>query len=141
MLRLLISWLLLAVMALMSVTATASQPVVMLEIEEGDTAFAVDLDKNKAWWLVGECRREIPMAASKSKNSQTLSSKPLVDNVSLGSRQIRLEQQFRFDMASDSPTVSIYSSVRNGWSPIPVTRNDMCAQDATCRARLELPEC
>lgn len=122
-----------------SVTAKSSQPVVMLEIVGGDTAFTVDIKRNKAWWIVGECRREIPMAQQDS--STRLSSKPLIDRVTLGSRQIRLEQQFRFDLASDPHTVSIYSSVRNGWSPIPVKRNDACTQDTTCRARMELPEC
>ena len=42
----------------------------------------------------------------------------MVEDVTLGSRQIRLRQQFRFDLASTPPSVSVYSSVRSGWSPV-----------------------
>ena len=68
-------------------------------------------------------------------------SRPMVDDVKLGSRQIKLRQQFRFDLASTPPSVSIYNSVRSGWSPVPVQRIDACSSQPDCRARMELPEC
>jgi len=88
---------------------------VMLEILEGDTAFLVELRKKRVWWVVGECRREIPIDASST--SEILLSRPIVDDVTLGSRRIKLRQQFRFDLASTPPSVSVYNSVRSGWSP------------------------
>lgn len=112
---------------------------VMLEILEGDTAFLVDQDKKQAWWIVGECRRNIPIEPDSTSN--LLMSRPMVEDVELGSRQIRLRQQFRFDLASTPPAISIFSSVRSGWSPVLVERNDACQTQPDCRARMELPEC
>ena len=112
---------------------------VMLEILDGDTAFLVETRKKRAWWIVGECRREIPIDPSSS--SQTLMSRPMVEDVTLGSRQIKLRQQFRFDLASTPPSVSVFNSVRSGWSPVPVQRNDACSSQPDCRARMGLPEC
>jgi len=111
----------------------------MLEILEGDTAFLVETRNKRAWWIVGECRREIQIDPSSS--SENLMSRPMVEDVTLGSRQIRLQQQFRFDLASTPPSVSIYSSVRSGWSPVLVQRNTACSLQPDCRARMELPEC
>jgi len=71
---------------------------VMLEILEGDTAFLVETKKQRVWWIVGECRRDIPIDPSSS--SETLMSRLIVEDVTLGSRQIKLRQQFRFDLAS-----------------------------------------
>ena len=112
---------------------------VMLEILDGDTAFLIDTKKQRAWWVVGECRRIIPLEASSS--SEKLMSRPMVEDVTLGSRQIKLRQQFRFNLASTPPSVTIFSSVRSGWSPVPVQRNDACTTQSDCRARMELPEC
>lgn len=112
---------------------------VMLEILDGDTAFLVETRKQRAWWIVGECRREIPIDPSSA--SDNLMSRPMVEDVTLGSRQIKLRQQFRFDLASTPPIVSVYSSVRSGWSPVSVQRNIACAAQPDCRARMELPEC
>jgi len=111
----------------------------MLDVTGGDTAFLLDKRKEKAWWIIGECRRSIPLEASSS--SDILMSRPVVEDVTLGSRQIRLRQQFRFDLASTPPSVSVYSSVRSGWSPVPVQRIDACTALPDCRARMELPEC
>ena len=113
--------------------------IVMLEILEGDTAFLVETRKQRAWWIVGECRREIPIDSSSS--SEIMMSRPMVEDVTLGSRQLKLRQQFRFDLASTPPSVSVYNSVRSGWSPVPVQRNLACTSQPDCRARMELPEC
>ena len=112
---------------------------VMLEILDGDTAFLVNTRQKKAWWIVGECRRNIPI--DPDSVSEILMSRPMSEDVELGSRQIRLRQQFRFVLASTPPTVSVFSSVRSGWSPVLVKRNDACQTQSDCRARTELPEC
>lgn len=122
-----------------STSKNEASGTVMLEILEGDTAFLVEAQKQRVWWIVGECRREIPI--DPSSLSQTLMSRPMVEDVTLGSRQIKLRQQFRFDLASTPPSVSVYNSVRSGWSPVPVQRNDACSIQPDCRARTELPEC
>jgi len=121
----------------------------MVEIIEGDTAFMLNTKAQKAWWIVGECRRPIPIEKNSNKSlgnpqkpsNNSMMSEKIVKNVRLGSRQIRLQQQFRFDLASDSTSVSVFNSVRGGWSPVDVKRNDACQLDATCRSRMELPEC
>ncbi len=113
--------------------------VVMLEILDGDTAFLVETQEKRAWWIVGECRRNIPI--DPNSESKILMSRSIIEDVELGSRQIRLRQQFRFDLASTPPTVSVFSSVRSGWSPVPIKRNDACKLQSDCRARMELPEC
>jgi len=103
----------------------------MVEIMNGDTAFMINKKAQKAWWIVGECRRSIPIEKLSKGNRK----------IRLGSRQIKLQQQFRFDLANDSISVSVFNSVRGGWSPVDVKRNDACQLEATCRSRMELPEC
>ena len=126
-------------------TANASSPVVMVEVIEGETAFMINEKAQKAWWVVGECRRPIPIEKTSKENrkssNNSMMSEKIINDVRLGSRQIRLQQQFRFDLANDSISVSVFNSVRGGWSPIDVKRNDACQLDATCRSRMELPEC
>lgn len=136
-----------------SVQASAPAEAVMLEIIGGDTAFRVDVARNQAWWIVGECQRPIPMentnarkssktsSTKQTNQSQSLLSKVISNDVRLGSRQIDLQQQFRFNLARTPVTVDVYNSVRGGWSPVPVRVNSTCATDATCRRLAELPEC
>ena len=111
----------------------------MLEIIEGDTAFMVDKQAYKAWWVVGECRRPIPLEGKNSNKS--MSSKVISEDVKLGSRHVRLEQQFRFNLAKTPASVEVYNSMRGGWSSVPVQVNATCSTTATCRSRMELPEC
>ncbi len=119
---------------------------ILLEIEDGDTAFVLDPGKNKAWWLVGQCQRPIPMKrAGKSKNPiKSMSSEIILDNVRIGDHQIVLRQQFRFTLA-DTPNghirAEVYNSLRGGWSEVPVRIRANCAFDAKCRARMDVPEC
>ncbi len=126
-------------------TTKSSSPVVMFEVIEGDTAFMINQKAQKAWWIVEECRRPIPIEKPSKENQKnsnnSMMSKKIVNDVRLGSRQIRLQQQFRFDLANDSTSVSVFNSVRGGWSPVDVKRNDACLLDTTCRSRMELPEC
>ncbi len=118
----------------------------MLEIIDGDTAFVVDKTNNAAWWVVGQCRRPIPVEpqASQNKSTKTMTSKIIRNNTRIGNRQIVLKQQFRFTLA-DAPngpiTVEVYNSLRGGWSQVPVRQKAQCAYDATCRQRMEAPEC
>ena len=143
--RLVITMLLWAGFAsLAGLAQSAGTEVVMLEIVDGDTAFLVDSEANKAWWIVGECRREIPMdqsSSSKEKSTNSMTSKVISNDVRMGSRQVELRQQFRFSMASTPVRVDVYNSVRGGWSQIDVTVNETCTIDATCRRLAELPEC
>lgn len=123
---------------------SAGTEAVMLEIVDGDTAFLVENEANKAWWIVGECRREIPMdesSSSKEKSTNSMTSKVISNDVRMGSRQVELRQQFRFSMASTPVRVDVYNSVRGGWSQIDVKVNQACAIDAACRRLAELPEC
>ena len=111
----------------------------MLEIMEGDTAFLIETNEKRVWWIVGECRRAIPL--DPSSTSETMMSRLIVDDVTLGSRRIELKQQFRFELASPTPSVSVYNSVRSGWSPVPVQQNTVCSEQPDCRVRMELSEC
>jgi len=43
---------------------SAGTEAVMVEIVDGDTSFLVDEKANKAWWVVGECRKPIPMTST-----------------------------------------------------------------------------
>ncbi len=129
------------------VDAKPAQTAIMLEIIDGDTAFVVDKTNNAAWWVVGECRRPIPVEPRKKsqKNAiNTITSKIIRNNTRIGSRQFVLKQQFRFKLA-DTPTglnkVEVYNSLRGGWSAVPVELNAQCAYDTICRQRMEAPEC
>ena len=124
-----------------TVLASGSSVKVMLEIIDGETAFMIDKQANKAWWIVGECRRPIPIESNGKSSDEPMMSRKITETVTLGSRQIELQQQFRFDLANDPVSVSVYSSVRSGWSPVPVQVIETCTADATCRSRMELPEC
>ena len=124
-----------------------SKSAVMLEIIDGDTAFVVDAKQHKAWWVVGECRRPIPLTQkSKSQKTSTnsMSSEIISEQVRIGDRQVTLKQQFRFTLAT-TPTgqysAEVYNSLRGGWAPVPVRLNANCALDGHCRSRMEAPEC
>lgn len=125
------------------VSAKPAKTAVMLEIIDGDTAFVVDMTNNAAWWVVGQCLQTIPVEP-KNSSTNTITSKIIRNNTRIGTRQIVLKQQFRFTLA-DAPngptTVEVYNSLRGGWSAVPVRLNAQCAYDATCRQRLEAPEC
>ncbi len=122
--------------------ATANQEnIVFLDIPEGDTSFIVDEAKSMAWWVTGECKRPLPLEKRKNNKKQTFTSIKASKNVNIGSRQIKLSQQFRFNLAPSQASVDVYSSVRGGWSSIAVEVNETCTQEQTCRARMELPEC
>ena len=133
------------------VDAKPAKTAVLLEIIDGDTAFVVDKTNNAAWWVVGECRRSIPVEPQKNTN-KTITSKIIRNNTRIGNRQIELKQKFRFSFdthmadtqngAINTPiTVEVYNSLRGGWSAVPVRLNAQCAYDATCRQRMEAPEC
>ena len=141
---------LLAVSGTAFAQAKPSGSAVMLEIIDGDTAFVVDKTNNAAWWVVGQCRRPIPVEPQslQIKSTKTMTSKIIRNNTRIGNRQIVLKQQFRFTLA-DNPsgsitvpiTVEVYNSLRGGWSAVPVRQKAQCAYDATCRQRMEAPEC
>ena len=125
---------------------SAGTEAVVLDIVDGETSFLVDEQAQKAWWIVGECRRPIPIQSSglqsrKENPSNSMTSNVISNDVRLGSRQVELRQQFRFFMASTPVRVDVYNSVRGGWSQVPVRVNKTCNQDATCRRLAELPEC
>lgn len=130
--------------SLASLAHSAGTEAVMIEIVDGDTSFLVDEKINKAWWIVGECRRPIPMAkssSSKKKSTNSMTSKVISNDVRMGSRQVELRQQFRFSMASTPVRVDVYNSVRGGWSQIDVRVKKTCSIDVACRRLAELPEC
>ena len=89
-----------------------------LDIENGDTAFVLDLKRKKAWWVVDQCRREILIA--KNSDKSVLLSKSIEKNVQIGVHQILLKQKFRFTLNdlrgtnSTSVKVDVYNSVRGG---------------------------
>ena len=112
---------------------------IVLDVEQGDSAFALRPDTMQAWWLKEDCRAAIPLDTNLSTQADLISVKQ-TDVVTLGDRKIRLSQQFRFDIEADTVTVSVYSSVRGGWAVVPTKRDHACDVDA-CRARTELPEC
>lgn len=117
---------------------------VHVEIQEGDTSFFIDTDKGKIWWVKEACRSEIPMSRDMKKPDKPTNivfSDKFSKEVQIGSHRFRLEQQFRFDMVSQAPTLQVFNSVRGGWSEIPVRINTLCDQDLTCRQRQELPLC
>lgn len=122
-----------------SAWAQLTSDIVVLDVEDGETAFAIKPKTQEAWWLKGECRVAIPLDRNLSSES-SLVSEMQTEDVSLGARTIRLSQQFRFDIQSDTIDVSIYSSVRGGWAAVPTKRDRACDASA-CRTRTELPEC
>ena len=128
----------LALLSASSALADRGEPV-GLTVIGGDTAFSVDLSSKQAWWLKETCR--VTLAIDRSASSDTvLMSEPKTEQVSLGQTQIRLKQQFRFDLSGETANVSVYSSVRGGWAAVPVERDRAC-QSGTCRFETELPEC
>ncbi len=142
------------VVALLTINTHAGDGKIWLDIENGDTAFMLDMSANKAWWVVGQCRKPISVnkahhgkkhdnKAKRGKSTNIFTSELIRDNVKIGSHQILLEQQFRFIMGANinSIKVEVYNSLRNGWAEVPVRVNPNCAFDANCRSRMEAPEC
>lgn len=120
---------------------TGNTPV-MLEIINGETSFVVNPGLNTAYWVTGECRREIPMSnQTKNSNAKALVSRKISDKVTLGRDQVVLEQQFKFNLTDTPVSVEVFNSVRGGWTTIPVRHNQQCSVDAACLARMELPIC
>lgn len=130
----------------------ASKTAVFLQIVDGETAFVVDPPKRKAWWVVGECRREIPIVDEKNhsknpnqnSNINSIQSEIVSENVRIGVHRVNLRQQFRFSLG-DGPSgfvrVEVYNSLRGGWADVPVKRVDNCALDMACLRRMDAPEC
>jgi len=125
-----------------------SKTAIMLEIIDGETAFVLDPKQAQVWWVVGECRRPIPVdkstGVSQNNTDKTMVSEVISDNVLIGNRQVTLNQQFRFRLATNPGgqySAEVYNSLRGGWSAVPVRLNATCAQNASCRFRMELPEC
>lgn len=118
---------------------------VVLDVVNGDTAFMIDREAYEAWWIAGECKHALPLetqAPDKGKNQiNTITSEVFSKKVQLGTRQIDLQQQFRFNMATSPITVEIYNSVRGGWSLVQVEFVESCELDASCRRRMELQTC
>ena len=110
---------------------------VMIEIEGGDSAFAVDEKAQTAFWVMEDCRR--PLTVKSQTEADTMVA-VRVDDVQLGARQVELRQQFRFNLAAPV-SAEVYNSVRGGWAPVPVRVDKTCDQSAECRARMELPLC
>lgn len=123
--------------------ASGSKGPVWLEIIDGDTAFMVDRSNDMAYWVLDDCRREIPLQSllSQKGGEGPLLSKPLTDKVTLGRQQVVLEQQFKFNLDTAPIGVEVYSSVRQSWLPVEVRPYPQCPVDAQCRARMELPIC
>jgi len=141
-LKLLVIWMIGLVVGLPSYAQETGNTSLMLEIADGDTAFIVNPGLNKAYWVVGECRREIPMdSQAKNNTAEAMLSRKLSDKVTLGRQQVVLEQQFRFNLTATPVSVGVYNSVRGGWANIPVTVNRQCSINAACQARMELPIC
>ena len=144
------TWLTLWVTSILGVfviaaTAASAEPV-HVNVQEGESSFLVDIEERKIWWITDVCRHEVPVQEEKSDddNDNTLSiisSDRFLKDVQIGSHRFRLEQQFRFDMVSQAPTLQVFNSVRGGWSEIPVRINDTCDEDLSCRRRMELPLC
>ena len=110
---------------------------VMVEVEGGDTAFLLDSEAQTASWVLDDCRRPLTLENQTETDEMTA---VLVDDVTLGARQVELRQQFRFNLAAPV-SADIYNSVRGGWTPVPVQVDETCDQSAHCRARMELPLC
>lgn len=131
-----------------SQTADHQTEMVVLDVANGATAFMIDKKAYEAWWVVGECRYELPLKSGNHKsndrqNSQVNSmiSEVFSKNVRMGTRQVELRQQFRFNMATHPVTLEVFNSVRGGWSLVPVRVNQTCTQDSTCRRRMESERC
>ena len=113
---------------------------VMLDIVDGDTSFLINPKSRKAWWIIEECRVEIPLEKDK-KSIKTITSEIVSNEVSIGSHKITLRQQYRFTLDSHAASLEVYNSMRGGWSSISVQLNESCTLDQACRKRMERPEC
>ena len=127
-----------ALLSLFGAQGAHARPV-MLDIVGGETAFLVDADRGRAFWVLDECKRPIPIESSSKAG---LESAEMRDRVRLGARQVELRQRFRMRLAEpQGASVEVFNSVRGGWAPVPVEVNAGCDREPMCRARMELPEC
>ena len=134
----------LLISALFLVAPAAMAEPVRVIVKDGETSFILDVDKNEVWWITEQCRHEIPVEKSDKKSEQSkgiMSSDRFLKDVQIGSHRFTLEQQFRFNMVSPSPSLQIYNSARGGWSEIDIRIEDTCDTDLSCRRALELPLC
>ena len=122
------------------VVDTEKTPI-LLEVINGETAFVVDPERYEAGWIVGQCQRDIPLDSAKQSSQEVMTSLKTSDEVTLGLRQVVLEQQFRFNLTTTPVTVEVFNSVRGGWSDVPVRENASCHLQAACKKRMESPDC
>lgn len=133
-----------ATSALFLVAPAAMAKPVRVFVEDGETSFILDVDKDEIWWITDQCRYEVPVETSddKSKASKDImSSDRFLKDVQIGSHRFTLEQQFRFNMVSPTPSLEIYNSARGGWSKIDIRIENACDADLSCRRAMELPLC
>lgn len=128
------------------VAPAAYADAVHVKVEDGETSFLVDIEERKIWWITEVCRFEVPVNNDKSDHDNDdslaiISSDKFLKDVQIGSHRFTLEQQFRFNMVSQAPSLQVYNSVRGGWSEVDIHVDETCDTDFTCRRSMELPLC
>ena len=121
--------------------AVYAEPVLM-KVQDGESAFIVDIKAKEIRWLTDSCQHIIPVQkADKDDNKpqDSISSERFIKDVQIGSHRFTLEQQFHFDGMNQTPTLRVLNSARGGWSEIDVVVER--SSDPSCRLRLELPLC
>ena len=128
------------------VASAASAEPVHVNVQNGESSFLIDVEERKIWWITDVCRHEVPVIDEKSDDDSNetqaiISSDKFLKDVQIGSHRFTLEQQFRFNMVSQAPTLQVYNSVRGGWSEVDIHVDETCDTDFTCRRSMELPLC
>jgi len=118
--------------------ASDVKDIIEVQLANGKTSFLINKKNYKTWWVLEECKQHLPL---ESNNRSLIETMTFEEDVQLGNRQIKLRQQFRFNLAKHSPSLDIYNSVRGGWQTLPVLVNEDCSLQSSCRARSVLPPC
>ena len=128
------------------VASAANAKPMHVNVQDGESSFLVDVEERKIWWITDICRHEVPvMDDSRDDDSDNkvtiISSDKFLKDVQIGSHRFTLEQQFRFNMVTETPSLQVYNSARGGWSEVDIHVNETCDTDFTCRRSMELPLC
>jgi len=142
--RTILTWIAAVIGVFFIVALPAMAAPVHVKVQDGDTSFLVDVEAQDIWWITETCRYEVPVKRNDDTESDapktSISSERFIKDVQIGSHRFKLEQEFRFDGVTQTPTLQVFNSARGGWSEIDIDVDSTCI-NSSCRARLELPLC
>ena len=118
------------------VSAEPGDANLWIGIAQSTNGILIDERTGQAW-LTGVCLKQL---ADTVRTGEVWTSRT-AELVSIGRKQIMLDQTFTLDFSDSSPTITVESVDRGGPQSFPAVVEKSCQTSSTCRALLDVPSC